>query len=66
MINLNLTIKSEQDFDHYFEILCALINLEPRGEDQTREQQTWEIAEPERKRLYELASHILEVFHTLV
>jgi hypothetical protein len=27
MINLNLVIKSELDFEHYFEILCNLINL---------------------------------------
>jgi len=27
MISLNLVIKSELDFEHYFETLCNLINL---------------------------------------
>ena len=63
MINLNLVIKSEMDFEHYFEILCNLIKL---NEEPTQDQQLWEIDEIEKCRLIELASPILEIFRTLV
>lgn len=56
-------IKSELDFEHYFETLCNLISLHV---DSGQKEDSWEINEVEKRRLFELSSHALEIFRTLV
>jgi len=62
VISLKLVIKSEQDFERYFETLCNLIKLG----DGSPSESSWDISDAEKKRLQELSSHILQVFRTLV
>ena len=65
IISLNLVIKSELDFEHYFKTLCDLIKLKtsPTIEVETDK---WEIDLSEKQRLFELSSHVFEIFFTLV
>ena len=70
MISLNLVIKSELDFEHYFETLCNLINLQNSEEEEkaviVENTDPWHIEQSEKQRLFELSSNVLQIFRTMV
>lgn len=79
MISLNLVISSEVDFERYFGTLCNFIDLKTTSlgtKDQTQDfmddadqlaRESVEIIdENERHRVFELSSHVLEIFRALI
>ena len=61
IVSLNLVIKSDLDFDNYFETLCNLIQLQSNVD-----QDNWEIDEVEKQRIFELSSHVIEIIRILL